>query len=73
MAFKKNKNEILYNIINSILAGALVFAGSCASGQITKTGLLVAIGASGIVAITKFKEYWDGEKREYTTKIFNFI
>lgn len=72
-AFKKNKEEIIYNLINSALAGALVFLGSLSSGKITFEGFGFALIAALIVAITKFKEYWKGEKKEYTTKLFNFI
>ena len=71
--FKFNKNEILYNLINSGIAGALVFFGSLADGKITLQGVGVALAASAVVAIIKFKEYWDGERREYMCKLFVFI
>jgi len=70
--FKKNKYEIRYNVINSLIAGALVFVGSL-TGGFDWTGLGLALLASIVVCLTKFKEYWDGEKKEYQTKVFNFI
>ena len=70
---KKNKNEILWNIINSLLAGALVLFGNFTSGEITIKGLCAAFAAFCIVALTQFKNYWDGEKGEYASRMFNFI
>jgi hypothetical protein len=69
----ENKKEIFYNIVNSLLAGTLVFLGSISSGNFTLESLFVALGASLIVAITKFKNYWDSEKKEYSAKFLNFI
>lgn len=69
--------EIKWNIINSILAGMLVFLGSLSSGEITYKGILFAIIASLIIAINKFKEYWEKEEEEYKNNsrlgIFHFI
>ena len=73
MAFKKNKNEIVYNIINSLIAGSLVFLGALANGSITTQGILFAIGAAGTVAIVKFQHYWDGERGEYSKKLNNYF
>ena len=70
---KKNKREILYNFINSLLAGILVLLGSLTAGSITLKGLGLAVVASLVVILTKFKEYWDGEKNEYSSKVFNFV
>lgn len=69
---QQNKKEIFYNLINSLLAGGLVLLGSLTSG-ISWTGVGAGLVAAGIVAITKFKQYWDSEKKEYSNKIFNFI
>ena len=69
-----NKREIFYNLINSFLAGILVFLGSCTAGGITKEGLLIAGATSLIVAVNKFKGYWESEKKEYCkTTLFNFL
>ena len=70
---KKNRNEILWNIINSLLAGSLVFLGALTTGTITKVSIFAALVAAGIVACTKFKDYWAGEKKEYSSKIFKFL
>ncbi len=71
-AFKQNKSEIIYNLINSALAGGLVVLGSLSTGEITVQGIFYGCIAGGIVLLTKFKEYWDGEKKEYLNKIFTF-
>lgn len=68
-----NKKEIIWNVVNSLLAGALVLAGACADGSVTQQGLFVAIATAAVVAITKFKEYWQGEEKEYSSKLFTFI
>lgn len=68
-----NKNEIIYNFINAALAGGLVMLGSFTTGEVTLQGCFLAFIAGTAVLITKFKEYWDGQSREYTAKIFNFL
>ena len=70
---KSQKNEILWNIINSGLAGALVLLGSFADGTITSRGVIVALAAAGIIAFTKFKDYWKTQEGKYTYKLFTFI
>jgi hypothetical protein len=69
--------EIIWNLVNSILAGGLVFLGSLTTGQITKQGLCFAGLTAAVVAITKFKDYWTKEEEEYcnnnSNRIFNFI
>jgi len=70
---KKNRNEILWNLINAGLAGSLVFLGSLVNDGITLKGLAVAFIASLIIAVTKFKDYWSKEEGEYTSKIFKFV
>lgn len=71
--FIENKHEIIYNIINSAIAGGLVFVGTCLDGDLSLKGIIAAFFAGAIVFLTKFKEYWTGEKKEYTTKLFSFI
>jgi len=70
--FKMNKHEIIYNIINAGLAGGLVFVGALADGSISLKGVCVAGIAAGAVILLKFKEYWDGEKKEYSN-LFTFV
>lgn len=69
----ENKKEIFYNLVNSLLAGGLVFFGSLTGGNITLIGCFSAFAASAIVFLTKFKNYWDKEKPEYSKKIFAFF
>jgi hypothetical protein len=70
---KENKKEIIYNLINALLAGFLVLLGSFSNGEITGKGIFFAIVTALIVVVTKFKDYWDGEKGEYSTKLFSFV
>lgn len=71
--FKKNKYEIEWNLINAGLSGLLVLLGAWSGGGLTWQAVGTAIVAALIVMATKFKNYWDGEKGEYSTKVFNFI
>jgi|GEM_PF-4408235 hypothetical protein len=76
--FSKNKEEIFYNLINSALAGGLVFLGSLTTGEITLKGICLSFVAALAVALTKFKEYWEKEKDEYSNNklkggFFNFL
>ena len=73
MATKKDRNEIKWNIINAALAGALVLFGSFSDGVITPTGVVSALSASVVVAITKFKGYWTTNNPKKMACIFNFI
>ena len=70
---KKQTKEICYNLINSLLAGLLVFLGAFTTGKIDTETFFIAFVASAIVFITKFKDYFDGEAGEYSNKLFNFI
>ena len=70
---EKNRKEIFWNLINSGLAGSLVFLGSLANGGLSLKGLYAGLMAAAIVAITKFKDYWSKEEHEYTNKIFVFL
>lgn len=67
--------EIIWNFVNSGLAGLLVALGACADGSISTRGVLAAIIAGIVVAITKFKTYWETQESEYTRKntVFTFI
>ena len=62
------KKEIAYHIINSALAGGLVFLGSLSAGRITWESIGLAAVASLIVCITKFKSYWETQKGAYSSK-----
>ena len=71
--FKKNKYEILYNLINAGVAGLLVLVGSVVDGSITATGVLAAIGAALIVVCIKFQNYWTKQENEYLAKAVTFV
>lgn len=73
--FGKNREEILYHLINAGIAGALVFVGAFSSGGITRQGFVLGLVTSIIVVISKFKTYWDSQEAEYKTPIgvFNFV
>lgn len=60
--------EICWNIINSILAGALVFLGALTDGTISGQSVLAAAIVSASVAILQFKKYWESEEDEYCRK-----
>jgi len=72
-AMKKNADEIKWNIINSLLAGSLVFLGSLTDLKFEWLGLAAGLIAAVIVVVTKFKDYWDREKKEYSQKLFKFF
>ena len=66
--------EIIWNVVNSMLAGGLVLLGGLSSsGMITKESIITSLIASLIVIVTKFSSYWSGEKKEYSVKLFKFI
>ncbi len=67
-----NKKEIIYNLVNSTIAGGLVLAGAIAAGGITREGFIAALGAAGVVFLTKFKEYWV-KAAKTSSPIFTFI
>lgn len=71
--FEKNKHEIKYNLINSLLAGGMVFIGTIADGKVSWVELLASFAAAGVVALIKFKEYWAGQKSEYAAGLFTWI
>ena len=64
------KKEIIWNIINSSLAGALVFLGACSAGSITWGSVGVSLIAAAVVAVAQFKNYWAKEESEYSIKMF---
>ena len=72
-SLKKNKDEIVWNLINSGMAGLLIFLGAFLNGGVTWTGIISALIASLIIAVTKFRDYWSKEENEYTSKLFLFV
>jgi len=69
------KKEIVYNVVNSLLAGGLVLFGACSSGPITLESLGIALGTSLLTAIIQFKKYWESQAAEYEYKpaILSFV
>lgn len=57
----------MWNVVNSLLAGALVFLGALTDGGITWQSAITAVVAAGIVAIVQFKSYWETEEPQYKT------
>lgn len=72
-AFKSNADEIGWNIINSALAGVLVFLGAIASGNFTFQAFAVSLVAALIVVVTKFRDYWSTQESEFRRNMFNFL
>ena len=66
-------SEIRWNIINSLLAGSLVLLGNLTAGELSFNGICLAIIAGGVVAITKFKTYWEGSNKKGQSKLFSFL
>lgn len=63
--FKDNKYEILWNMINSTIAGGLVMLGAFTTRTISKESIYVAAVAGLIVFASKFKDYWQSEESEF--------
>lgn len=76
-AFSNNQEEIKYNVINSFLAGALVFAGAFIGAEynLSLQGFIGAFMAAAIVALNSFKQYWSTQEGEYKRKkhLFAFV
>jgi len=73
MMSKQKMCEIKWNLINSALAGGLVFLGTLADGEITIHGACLSLLAGLAVAVSKFKDFWEDKKPSYAKCLFNFI
>ena len=71
--FKKNKHEIMWNIINSGLAALLVFLGSLTDGIITWKGVGFSLLTAVMAFIIQFQLYWKKQEKEYSVRLFAFI
>jgi len=69
---QKRMTEFRYNIINSLIAGALVFAGTFADGNISWESICIAVGVAGVVALTKFRDWFRTQNPAPKTYL-NFI
>jgi len=66
--------EIAWNIVNSFLAGFLVFLGGFSSGNVTFETLGFAAITACIAAVVQFKNYWTKVEPNYkAAKLFTFI
>ncbi len=70
---KRNSDEIIWHLVNSFLAGALVVLGSLAGGDFSWRGVVLGFVAGVVVMVTKLKEYWDSERKEYCRTLFCFV
>ena len=60
-------------IVTSLLSGALVFFGAFSTGYIDLTSIVAAISAAAIVAITKFRDFWNSQPEDERRELFTFI
>ena len=73
-----SSKEICWNIVNSLLGGAIAFVSALAGsgGKLNGAVILAAVITALTIALVKFAEYWKKEEKEYTdktNKIFTFI
>ena len=72
-----SSKEICWNIVNSLLAGAISFASAViATGEVNTAVISVSGFTALIVCLIRFAEYWKNEESEYSDKknrIFTFI
>lgn len=68
--FKQHKDQIISQLVSSILAGLFVLLGAFTDGEITQKSLIFAFIAASLVAVSNFKDFWNSEFK--TTKIVLF-
>jgi len=69
---KAQNKEILWNVINSCLAGFLVmFGGFIANQEITTKLIFTSIALGCMAAIVQFKKFWETEQSSF--KLFKFL
>jgi hypothetical protein len=70
----ENKKEIFWNIVNAGITGGISFLSiALATEEITFKSIIIALGASGLAALILFRDYWETEKPEYSSKLFKFL
>lgn len=66
--------EIMWNIVNSLIAGGISLGSAIlAVGEINGKVICVSLITAGMVALLKFKDYWTSEENEYKNKIFTIL
>lgn len=72
---EQNKKEIFYNLINCVLVFFISLASAIVATNFNWTweGFGVAGIMAFLTALLKFKNYWDGEKGEYSKRLLNII
>jgi len=77
-----SSKEICWNIVNSLLGGAIAFVGALAGSGGNLNGAVISVtGITALlIALVKFTEYWKKEESEYMdensrkyNEIFTFI
>lgn len=77
-AFDKNLDEIKWNLINSFLIGMVAFLSSLLSlGEFSFKAVGIGFLTFLLITITKFKNYWETQEKEYknswNSKIFTIL
>jgi len=60
-------------IVTSSLSGALVFFGAFSTGHIDVKSLVAAVAAAAVVALTKFKDFWNNQEEAERRELFTFL
>lgn len=69
------KKATKYALINSAIAGGLIFVGAFTDGNITLVGIISALSASLIVFLTKIREFFgnmESKKVAVNPGVFTF-
>lgn len=60
--------KIFYNLVNSFLAGSLVFVGAFTDGNISLDSVYTCLAVSIVIFLTKFREFWDKETKKISNE-----
>ena len=63
--FEKKKYRIKWHLIDALLAGIWIFLGSLTVGIPTLETLFVAVVIAGITIITRFRDFWMKEEKDF--------
>lgn len=64
-----NKYEIIWHLVDASLAGTLVMGGTfLGGGDPSLTSFIAASVVALTVFVTKFKNYWETQQREYASR-----